>query len=126
MSPRPPPTPPPDLESLEHDVLEHLAEEEGRVEQILNETGVEAAADEGVEERSPWRLGAAVAFPTLAAAVMAGGVFIGPDARIYAAVAGLLGVALAVGAARFRSPTASNLLIVGGLRRDPSDTGEVR
>src|SRR2546430_2357723 len=31
MSPRPPPTPPPDLESLEHDVLEHLAEEAGRV-----------------------------------------------------------------------------------------------
>jgi TgpA N-terminal domain/Transglutaminase-like superfamily len=107
------PPPPTDLESLEHDVLEHLAEEEGRVEADLEAAA--AGLVEEAEERSPLRLAAAVAFPTLAAAVMAGGVFIGFDARLYAAVAGLLGVALAVGAARFRSPVASNLVIVGGL-----------
>src|SRR2546423_2198833 len=46
---------------------------------------------------------------------MAGGVFIGFEARIYAAVAAILGVALAVGAARFRSPLVANAVIVGGL-----------
>ncbi|MGH8993421.1 MAG: transglutaminase domain-containing protein, partial [Acidimicrobiia bacterium] len=66
-------------------------------------------------ERSPVRMAVAMAFPTLAAAVMAGGVFIGFDARIYAAVAGLAGVALAVVAARLRSPVGANLVIIGGL-----------
>jgi hypothetical protein len=56
-----------------------------------------------------------MAFPAIAAAVMAGGVFIGFEARIYAAVAAMLGVGLAVAAARFRSPVAANLIIIGGL-----------
>lgn len=105
--------PPSELEALEAGALEHLAEEEGRVEADL-----EAAAGALVEEepeRSPLRLALAMAFPTLAAAVMAGGVFIDGEARAYAGVAGLLGVALAVGAARFRSPVAANAAIVGGL-----------
>lgn len=102
-----------ELEALERGALEHLAEEEGRVEADL-----EAAAGALVEEepeRSPLRLALAMAFPTLAAAVMAGGVFIDGEARAYAAVAGLLGVALAMGAARFRSPVAANAVIIGGL-----------
>jgi hypothetical protein len=105
--------PPSELETLERDALEHLAEEEGHVEADL-----EAAAAAEVEEepeRSPLRLALAMAFPTLAAAVMAGGVFTDAEARIYASVAGLLGVALALGAARFRSPVAANLAIIGGL-----------
>ena len=50
----------------------------------------------------------AVAFPVIAAAVMVGGVFIGFAAASTPASAGLLGVALAVAASRFRrrcSPT---------------------
>jgi hypothetical protein len=108
------PSSPPDLESLERGALEHLAEEEGRVEADL-EAAAAAAGAEDEAERSPLRLAMAVAFPTLAAAVMTGGVFLGADARIYAAVAGVAGVALAVMAARLRSPLASNTLIIGGL-----------
>src|SRR5581483_9373380 len=84
------------------------------------EQDVEAAAalasiPDEEPERSPVRLAVAMAFPAIAAAVMAGGVFIGFEARVYAAVAAILGVALAVGAARFRSPLAANAVIVGGL-----------
>ncbi len=104
---------PSELESLEREALEHLAEEEGLVEADLEASST--VVDEEEPERSPIRLAVAMAFPTLAAAVMAGGVFIGFDARIYAAVAGLLGVVLAVVASRLRSPVAVNLAIIGGL-----------
>jgi hypothetical protein len=106
---------PSELEALEHDVLEHLADEEGHVEADLEEAAALAALSEDEPERSPLRLALAMAFPAIAAGVMAGGVFIGFEARIYAAVAAVLGVALAVGAARFRSPVAANAVVVGGL-----------
>jgi len=106
---------PSELEALEHDALEHLAEEEGHVEADLEEAAALASVPEEEPERSPLRLAVAMAFPAVAAAVMAGGVFIGFEARIYAAVAAVLGVALAVGAARFRSPVAANAVIIGGL-----------
>jgi len=106
---------PSELEALEHDVLEHLAAEEGHVEADLEEAAARASIPEDEPERSPLRLAVAMAFPAIAAAVMAGGVFIGFEARVYAAVAAMLGVALAVGAARFRSPVAANAVIIGGL-----------
>ena len=106
---------PSELEALEHDVLEHLAAEEGHVEADLEEAAARASIPEDEPERSSLRLAVAMAFPAIAAAVMAGGVFIGFEARVYAAVAAMLGVALAVGAARFRSPVAANLVIIGGL-----------
>jgi hypothetical protein len=106
---------PSELEALEHDALEHLAEEEGHVEADLEEAAAQASIPEEEPDRSPVRLAVAMAFPAIAAAVMAGGVFIGFEARVYAAVAAILGVALAVGAARFRSPVAANAVIVGGL-----------
>lgn len=105
---------PTELEELEHGALEHLAEEEGRVEADLDAAAA-GYHDDAVEERSPLRVAAAMAFPTLAAAVMTGGVFIDADARVYAAVAGLLGVVLAVFASRLRSPVASNAAVVIGL-----------
>ncbi|HLF41419.1 MAG TPA: hypothetical protein VI854_08095, partial [Acidimicrobiia bacterium] len=125
-----------ELEVLERGALAHLAEEEGHVEQMLDMAALDEAAAhvndaDDEPERSPVRLAVAMAFPTLAAAVMAGGVFIGAEARVYAAVAGVLGVALAVGAARFRSPAASNAVVVGGLFAigllmvTPSGLGEV-
>jgi hypothetical protein len=106
---------PSELEALEHDALEHLAAEEGHVETELDEAAALASRPEDEPERSPMRLAVAMAFPAIAAAVMAGGVFIGFEARVYAAVAAVLGVVLAVGAARFRSPVATNAVIVGGL-----------
>ncbi|HET9770111.1 MAG TPA: transglutaminase domain-containing protein [Acidimicrobiia bacterium] len=105
---------PSELEALEHEVLEHLEAEEGHVEADIEAAAAQAGNDEE-PERSPLRLALAMAFPALAAAVMAGGVFIGFEARLYAAVAALLGVGLAVAAARFRSPVAANLVIIGGL-----------
>jgi hypothetical protein len=106
---------PSELEALEHEALEHLAAEEGHVEADLDDAAALASVPDEEPDRSPLRLAVAMAFPAIAAAVMAGGVFIGFEARVYAAVAAMLGVALAVAAARFRSPVASNLVIVGGL-----------
>jgi len=106
---------PSDLEALEHDVLERLADEDGHLEADLEAAEGPDAPGEEEPEHSPLRPALAMAFPAIAAAVMAGGVFIGFEARIDAAVAAVLGVALAVGAARFRSPLAANAVIVGGL-----------
>jgi hypothetical protein len=61
------------------------------------------------------RVAVAVAFPTIAAAIMVGGVFTGVGARLYAVVAGVLGVALAVGAVRLRRPAMTNVAVVVGL-----------
>lgn len=70
---------------------------------------------EDLEAPSP-RLAVAVAFPTIAAAVMVGGIFKGVLPRPVAAVAGILGVGLAFAVARIRRrPILSNLLVVGGL-----------
>src|SRR5581483_10012269 len=109
------PMTPSDLEALEHDVLERLADEDGHLEADLEAAEGPDAPGEEEPEHSPLRPALAMAFPAIAAAVMAGGVFIGFEARIDAAVAAVLGVALAVGAARFRSPLAANAVIVGGL-----------
>lgn len=61
------------------------------------------------------RTGVALAFPTVAAAVMVGAAFAGIAGRFYAGIAGLLGVALAVACARIRRPALTNLAIFGGL-----------
>ncbi|HEV7861602.1 MAG TPA: transglutaminase domain-containing protein, partial [Acidimicrobiia bacterium] len=106
---------PSELEALERGALEHLADEEGHVEADLEAAADLASVSDEDPDRSPLRLAVAMAFPAIAAAVMAGGVFIGFEARVYAAVAAMRGVALAVGAARFRSPVAANLVIIGGL-----------
>ena len=105
----------PDLESVEKTALEHLSAEAGAVE-----ADVDAVAP-GVEiepEGSPpplLRLALAVAFPTIAAAVMVGGVFTGVGARFYAGVAGLLGVALAAAASRLRRAVVLYLIVLAGL-----------
>ena len=57
----------------------------------------------------------ALLFPVLGAAVMAGGVFTGPTARIYAAVAGILGMGIAYLAAKMKSGILVNLVIVVGI-----------
>lgn len=83
------------------------------------EVELEGAVDAEVEEepeRPANRIAVAVGFPTVAAAIMVGGVFKGFSPRVYAVVAGLLGVALAFAAAKVRRrPFLSNTLIVLGL-----------
>lgn len=77
-----------------------------------------AAETEPREElgKVPIRLTLAVAAPTVAAAVMVGGIFDGPSPRIYAAVAGLLGVGTAVVASRLlRRPLLAYAVMILGL-----------
>jgi hypothetical protein len=76
-----------------------------------------AAEGEAAPQEPPSpRLAVAVGFPVVASAVMVGGIFKGIAPRPIAAVAGILGVALAYGLARARrSPVVTNLLVVGGL-----------
>lgn len=81
----------------------------------------EAAVDAEAEAREdlgkvPVRLILAVGAPTLAAAVMVGGIFQGVTPRLYAAVAGLLGVGTAVVASRLlRRPLVAYAVMLVGL-----------
>ena len=103
---------------IERAAGEHLEEEAGHVEEDLDAAAAASGDEEDLDqepERSALRLAIAVALPTIAAAVMVGGIFSGASARIYAAVAGLLGVALAVLASRVKSSAATYATIVIGL-----------
>ena len=106
-----------DLQTLEAKAEEHLEAEAGHLEADLDAAAGAIDADDGDtgDERSPLRLAIAVAFPTIAAAVMVGGVFTGVGARFYAGVAGLLGIGLALLAHRLKRPAASNGVIIVGL-----------
>jgi transglutaminase-like putative cysteine protease len=103
----------PDLHDIEERALDRLDAESGHVEEDL-EAAAAAAAEEPLEG-SPFRLAVAIALPTIGAAVMVGGVFIGASPRVFGAIAGVLGVALAAGASRIRNATTSNTVIAVGL-----------
>lgn len=77
-----------------------------------------AADSEPVDDLGPVpvRLILAVGAPTIAAAVMVGGIFEGASPRIYAMVAGLLGVATAVVSSRLlRRPLVAYAVMMAGL-----------
>ena len=76
---------------------------------------VDAPPDIERDGVGPVRLAVAVGFPVMGAAAMTGGVFIGVAPRIYAVIAGILGLALAVIAHRITRPAQANALILGGL-----------
>lgn len=61
------------------------------------------------------RLALVVIFPLLAAATMAGGIFLGFTARSQAAVAAILGVVVAIAVRRMRQPIVTHLVMVLGL-----------
>jgi hypothetical protein len=108
-----------ELAAIEHAALSRLEDDAGKVEADVDSAGsseppAEIRAEDD-DERSPYRLAVATAFPVVATAIMVGGVFTGVGGRFYAGVAGLLGIALALGARRVRSPWASNAIIVVGL-----------
>jgi hypothetical protein len=98
-----------------------LATIEERADERLAEGGLDApipdgAAEEPIEPDTPvLRLGLAVGATTIAAAIMAGGIFTGFSPRIYAAVAGILGIALGGFASRLRRAIVTNLAIAVGL-----------
>ena len=64
---------------------------------------------------APLRTGISIAFPVLAAAIMVGGVFLGVSPRIYAGIAGLLGIALSILASKIKRPLAANAAVAGGI-----------
>lgn len=102
-----------ELQAIEHEALAHLASDAGHVEEEIDAAADAAESSEPVA--APVRPAIAVAFPVLAAAIMVGGVFTGVGGRLYAALAGILGVALAMGAVRLRRAVPANLAIFGGL-----------
>lgn len=85
------------------------------VESGPESTAPETEQDQGEPEHEPTRIAVAIGFPVIAAAVMVGGIFLGVTPRLYAVLAGLLGVALATVLARVRKPIAVNLLALAGL-----------
>src|SRR5688500_18112334 len=79
--------------------------------------GVEDTTDEDELVDAPMgRVAVAVALPVIATGILVGGVFTGVGARLYAVIAGLLGIGLAVMVARMRRNTAiTTVLILVGL-----------
>ncbi|HVE75390.1 MAG TPA: transglutaminase domain-containing protein [Actinomycetota bacterium] len=61
------------------------------------------------------RLAIVVAFSVMAAAVMVGGVYKGATPRMWAAIAGLLGIGLAILALKIKNAIVMNLAILGGI-----------
>ncbi|MEY2461572.1 MAG: hypothetical protein QOG30_3402, partial [Acidimicrobiaceae bacterium] len=100
------------LERIERVAVEHLDEDAGRVTADIDAA---VAADElptETEDTPVGRLALALLFPVLGAAVMVGGVFNGVGGRIYAGVAGALGIGVALLLRRSRRPLLTNGLIV--------------
>src|SRR5215210_7924666 len=89
-----------DLKTLEQDVLENLQDDAGGIEAEIEQAA--SAPEEQAPDEPVVRIAIAIAFPVIATAVMTGGVFTGPSPRIYGAVAGLMGIGLAIIASRQR------------------------
>ena len=86
----------------------------------FGETGEPVAAygvEEEVEpEQESVRTAVAMSFPVIAAGIMVGGIYIGFSPRIFACLAGLLGLALAVGTSQIKNRLGlTYVLILGGL-----------
>jgi hypothetical protein len=107
--------PPPDIAAAAAD---ETTREAGDilVDQVTADAG-DAEEPEGVEDltEATLRVGIAVAFPLIGAAVMVGGIFSGAGGRVYAALGGLLGLALGAALARVQKVIAANVLVVVGL-----------
>lgn len=99
---------PSELLEIEEHALEHLEEPHEGVEALPDLTEKEPAVPVG-------RLAVVVAFSVLAAAVMVGGVYKGISPRLWAALAGLMGIGVAVFVRRLRNAILSNLVIAAAI-----------
>ena len=100
------------LEAERTDQIERL--DDG--EQVVESFAAGPPADEPPVERVPeLRLALVVVCPVIAAAMMSGGVFLGAAPRVWAAIAGVLGVALGVRASRVRRQGLLYATILGGV-----------
>jgi hypothetical protein len=105
-----------ELSTMEAAAAAHLDAEAGHLEDDLDSAADDALVEAPLDDDLPvGRLALAVALPTIAAAVMVGGVFLGFEARAWAAVTGLLGIGLGLLMRRVRQPILANGLIVLGL-----------
>ncbi|MFZ6003522.1 MAG: transglutaminaseTgpA domain-containing protein [Actinomycetota bacterium] len=103
-----------DLTLLEERALDHLEADSHGASDL--DAAVDGSEDADLDpEIAASRLALAMAFPVLGAAVMVGGVFSGVSARPLAALAGLLGMGLALVARRVRKPLLGNAMIAVGL-----------
>lgn len=105
-----------ELTEIEAAAAAHLDAESGHLEDDLDHAADDAVVEAPFDDQLPAsRLALAIAMPTIAAAVMVGGVFVGVEARIWAGIAGLLGIGLGLAVRRVRNPLAANAMIVLGL-----------
>ena len=105
----------PDLRDIEESAAEHLAADAGDVEASIDRAAGAPEPIEPQETDNDIRFAVAVAFPVIATGVMVGGVFSGASGRIYAGVAGLLGIALAIVVKRISRPALTYVVMLGGL-----------
>ena len=99
------------LERIERIAVEHL-DDDGHVEADIDAAAAAADLAPEADDTPVGRLAVALLFPVLGAAVMVGGVFNGAGGRIYAGVAGALGIGVALLLRRNRRPLVTNGLIV--------------
>ncbi len=118
-----------DLAALEEDVLDRLTEEAGGVEADIERAA--GAPEEAPIEQPIGRIAVAMAFPVIATAIMTGGVFSGTSPRIYGAVAGVLGIGLAIVANRQRRLSSTMIIValgifaIGALMMIPTGVGNI-
>lgn len=82
---------------------------------VLPATPLETTVGEGEARVSISRLCLVVACPVLAAAVMTGGLFIGAGGRVWAVLAGIAGIGLAVWMGRVRQQAVIYVGVIGGI-----------
>ncbi|HUR48172.1 MAG TPA: transglutaminaseTgpA domain-containing protein [Acidimicrobiales bacterium] len=95
--------------------------------------GIEdTTSEDDLAEKPMGRVAVAIALPVIATGVLVGGVFTGVGARLYAVIAGLMGIGLAVVVARMRRNTAITtvlilvgLFVIGLLMVVPSGIGNI-
>jgi hypothetical protein len=107
-----------DLEQVERAAAEHLAAEEGKVEADLEAAAASQGGDDVVDAEPPGlrlRLAIATSFPTMAAAITVGSIFLGSRAYFVGAIAGLFGVGLAWMASNTRRPSTAIAVTIAGL-----------
>jgi hypothetical protein len=102
-----------ELQELERQAVEHLAEDSLNADE--DQEGL-TPLDETTEGPIPvLRLASIVGCSVLSASVMIGGIFKGISPRIWAALAGLLGIALVVLVMRVRNLIGAYVVMVGGI-----------
>jgi hypothetical protein len=92
-----------------------LTQELEQVTADLPEVERELAEARLIEQLPVLRLSVIVGCTTVAASIMTGGIFLGSSPRVYAALAGIIGIAIGARASRVQRPATMYALVVGGV-----------